>query len=90
MTPLIIIIKSDASTSPIVVIFFNGCVREVVYHHMLSVSYISRDRWVSFLLLFCSLMMRANNPVHYGPMVAFVCLRITLRHYHYADVSEVI
>ena len=90
ITPLIIINKSDASTIPIVVIFFNGCERGVVYHHMLSVSNISRDRWISFLLLFCSRMMRANNPVHYGPMVAFVCLRITSRHRHYADVSEVI
>ena len=41
------------------------------------------------LLLLCSLMMCANNRVHYSPMVVFVCLHITLPHYrHYADLSE--
>ena len=33
--------------------------------------------------------MSANNRVHYGPMVVFVCLRITPLHSHrYTDVSE--
>ena len=33
-------------------------------------------------------MVCVNNRVHYGPMVVFVCLHITLLHYHhYADIS---
>ena len=33
--------------------------------------------------------MCAINRVHYGPVVVFVCLHITLPHYHHsADVSE--
>ena len=64
-----------------------------LYHHMLSVSYIyiyiSRYSWVLFLLLLCSLVMSANNRVHYGLMVVLICLHITLPHYHhYANVSE--
>ena len=40
-------------------------------------------------LLLCSLMMFANNRVHYVPMVVLVCLHIKLPHYdHYADPSE--
>ena len=34
-------------------------------------------------------MMCANNRVHYGPMVVYGYLHITLPHYHhYADLSE--
>ena len=33
--------------------------------------------------------MCANDRIHYGPMVIFVCLHFTLPHYHqYADVYE--
>ena len=60
-----------------------------LHHRMLSVSYISRESWVLCLLLLCSLMMCENNRVHYDPMVVFVCLHITLPHYHhYTDKSE--
>ena len=51
--------------------------------------YISWESFVWGLLLLCSLMMCANNRVHSGLMVVFVCLHITLPHYHhYADISE--
>ena len=51
--------------------------------------YISWKGWVLCLLLLCSLMLGANNQVHYGLMVKFVCLQITLpHHHHYADLSE--
>ena len=51
--------------------------------------YIEWDGWdfVSFLL--CSLVICANNPVHNDPMVVFLCLHITLPHYHYhIDLGE--
>ena len=51
--------------------------------------HISWESWVLFLLLLRSLMLCANNGVHYGSMVVFVWLHITLHNYHqYADVSE--
>ena len=66
-----------------------------LYHDMLSVSHthththISRQSWVFCPLLLSSLMMCANDKVHYYPMVVFVCLHITLPHYHHhADLSE--
>ena len=39
--------------------------------------------------LMCSLMMCANNQLHYDSMVVFICLHITL-HHHYGctDVCE--
>ena len=36
-------------------------------HHMLPVSYVSRESWVLFPLLVCSPMMCTNNRVHYSP-----------------------
>ena len=42
-----------------------------------------------FFFSLCSVMICANNQIHYGLMVIFICLHITLPHYHhYADVSE--
>ena len=41
------------------------------------------------LLLLCSLVMYADDRVHYGLMVVLVCLHITPPHYHhYTDVLE--
>ena len=67
------------------VIFFRGCVPEVVVTSYV-VGYICV--LVLFLLL-CRFMVFANNRMHYGPMVVFIYLQFTLPHcYHYADVSE--
>ena len=80
ITHLIIIIKSEVLTFPIAVIYFCCCVSEVV---------VSRESWTFCHLLLCSRMMCANNKVHYDSMVVFVCLHITLPHYHrYTDLSE--
>ena len=87
-----IIIKSEVSTFPIVSYLSMVVCLRWLYHHVLSVSYISQESWVLFLLLLCSLIMCANKRVHYGPMVVFSCLLSTLPHYHHcadcADVSE--
>ena len=59
-----------------------------LWHHMLSVSYISQESCF-FLLLLCSFMLCSNNRIHYGSTVVFDCLHFTPPHYHhYADVSE--
>ena len=78
----------------------------LLYHHMLSVSYIyiyihiyiihiSWESWGLFLLLLCSLLMfdvrKWIRWVHDGLHAVFVCLHISLPHYyHYADVPECI
>ena len=77
----LIIIKSEVSPFPIVVIVV--CLRWL-YHHMLSVSYISRESWIVSLSL-CNLMVCANNRVHRvnGTIFVFVSLHIALPHYHH-------
>ena len=78
VTHLIIIIKSELSVFPIVIIFFAVVCLRWMYHHLLSVSCISRNNWVLFLLLLCSLMMCVINRVHLWPQMprwsySFVC-----------------
>ena len=69
--------------------FFVAVCLKWLYHNMLLVPYISMESWVLLLLLLCSLMMCANNRIHYGLMVVFICLHVTLAHYlHYAGISE--
>ena len=88
ITRLIIITKSKVSTFSIVVIFpllcaRGGCGIICCRFHIYA------GNAGLFLLLLCSLMLCANDRVNYGPMVVFVCLLITLPHYHhYADVPE--
>ena len=48
----------------IVVIFSVVVCLGWLYHHVLSVSYITGDSWVLFLLILCSLMTHINNRVH--------------------------
>ena len=82
--------NEDNTTFIIVVIFFCGCVPEVVVPCAVGFLYIPKKLGLCILLL-CSLMMCAYTQVHYGPMVVFVCLHIKLPFYHhYADsVSSV-
>ena len=68
---------------------FRGCVSEVVVPTYAVGSICSPENLGLFYLLLCSRMMRANNRLHYGPIVIFVCLYIAPPHYHYhSDVSK--
>ena len=84
---IIIIIKSEVSTFPIVVICFRGCVSEMVVlsYSVIYYIYIPGPLGPCFHY-WCSV---------YGIckwsdiLVVFVCLRITPSHYHhYADFSD--
>ena len=79
-THFIIITKSDVFTFPLLSYFFVVVCLKWLCHHILTVSYISRESWILCLLLLCSLMMCANKRIHYDSMVVFVCLHITLPH----------
>ena len=76
-------------TFPIVVIFFRGCVPGLVMPSC-TVRFIYFPKKLGLCRLSrCSLMTCTYNRVHYGPMVAFLCLNIKLPHYHhYAALSE--
>ena len=66
-----------------------------MYYHILSyITYISREHW-DLVSIICvqsidvQSMVFANDRIHYGLQVVFVCLQITPSHYHhYADSSE--
>ena len=80
--------KSEVWIFPIVHIFFRGCVPGVfVLSYTVGFIYI-QESWVLCLLLLCSLMVCANNLVHYDPTVASVFKHIKLHYHHYADLSE--
>ena len=70
------------------------CQRWLYYHILSSITYISREHWdpVSIICvqsIDVQFMVFANNGIHYGLQVVFVCLRITPSHYHhYANSSE--
>ena len=77
ITHRIIIIKSEISIFPIAVIFSVVVCLRWLYHHV-SVSYIFRESWVLFLLLLYSVMMYANNRIHYDPIQAQLNLTFNL------------
>ena len=94
---LIFIIKSEVSTFPIVVIFFRGYVSEMVvlpYSVIVLLHIYLENTGTVFQLFVFSLfdvqsMVFANDRIHYGLQVVFVCLQITPYHYHHcADSSE--
>ena len=81
-----IVLDRKYSTFPIVVIFFRGCVPEVVVPSY-AVSFIYIPGKLGFVPLLCSLMMCANNRIQYCRWS--YCLHTTLTHYHnYADLSD--
>ena len=89
MTHLNIFIRSEAYIFPLLPYSSTVVCLKWLYHHMLSISYISRESCALFRLLLHSFMMWANSQIHYRPMIVYVCLHFTLPHFlHYTDVSE--
>ena len=86
----ILIIKSDASTFHIVVIYFRDCVYEVPLccHIMPVASYRSRESRDFVSIIIAQSMICANNWAHCGLDLVFACLHFTLSNHHYANLSE--
>ena len=70
------------------------CLRWLSYHILKSITYVSREHW-DFVSIICvqsidvQSMVFANDRIHYGLQVMFVCSPITPSNYHhYADSSE--
>ena len=81
---VIIIIKSEVSTFPIVFIMFRGCVPEMLLHHILSlIVYTFRENREFVFIKIVQFMMSANSRIRFGSQIVFVCLYITPSHYHH-------
>ena len=78
---VIIIIKSEVSTFPIVFIFFCGCVPEmfVTSYSVIYCIYIPGKPGICIV----QFMMSANSRIRFGLQIVFVCLYITPSHYHH-------
>ena len=81
---VIIIIKSEVSTFPIVIIFLRERVSEM-FVTSYSVTYcIYIPGKLGFgLITIVQFMMSANSRIRYGLQIVFVCLYITSSHYHH-------
>ena len=81
---VIIIIKSEVSTFPIVIIFSVVVCLRCLLHHILSrIAYTFRENWDFVLIIIVQFMMSANNRIRYGLQIVFVCLYIIPSHYHH-------
>ena len=89
---VIIIIKSEASTFPIVDIFFCGCVPEMfVTSYYVTIAYTFLENWEFVFIITVQFMMSASIRIRFGLQIVLVCLYSTPSHYHHcANLSEVI
>ena len=87
---VIIIIKSEVSTFPIVIIFFRGCVSEILLHHIpLLIAYTFREKREFVFIIIVLFMISANNRIRFVLKIVFACLYITPSHYHHcANLPE--
>ena len=86
---VIIIIKSEVSTLPII-IFFRVCVPEmfVTSYSVTYCIYIAGKMDFVFIII-VQFMMSANVRIRFGLQIVFVCLYIAPSHYHQcANLSE--
>ena len=84
---VIIIIKSEVSTFPIVFIVFRRCVPEMFIPSYCDIIityciYISGNREFVFISI-VQFMMSVNSRIRFGLQIVFVCLYITPSHYHH-------
>ena len=88
---VITIIKSEVSTSPII-IFFRGCVPEMLAtsYSVTYCIYIPGKPGIFIVFIkIVQFMMSANSRIRFGLQIVFVCLYITPSHYnHCANLSE--
>ena len=88
---IIIVMKSEVSTFPIVIIFSVVVCLRCLLHHILSlIAYTFQENRYIVLIIGTQCMMSANNRVRFGLQAVSVCLYITSsrgRH-HCANLSE--
>ena len=81
---VIMIMKSEVSTFPIVFIFCRGCVPEmfVTSYSVTCCIYTPRKPGIFFISI-VQFMVSANSRIRFGLQIVFVCLYITSSHYHH-------
>ena len=87
---VIIIIKSELSTFPIVIIFSVAVCLRCLLHHILSlIANAFRENREFVFIIIVQFMMSANTRIRFGLQIVFVCLYSTSSHYHHcANLSE--
>ena len=86
----IIIIKSEVSTFPIVIIFAVVVCLRCLLHHILSlIPYTFRENREFVFIIIEQFMMSANSRIRFGLQIVLICLYSTPSHYHHcANLSE--
>ena len=78
-----IIIKSEVSTFPIVIIFFRVVCLRCLLHHILSlIAYTFRENREFVFIIIVQFMMSANSRIRFALQIVLVCLYSTPSHYH--------
>ena len=78
---VIIIIKSEVSTFPVVIIFFRGWCLRFLLHHILSlIAYTFRENREFVLIIIVQFMVSANIRTRFGLQIVLVCLYGTPSH----------
>ena len=86
---VIIIIKSEVSTLPIVIIFFHGFVPCLLHHILSLIAYTFRENQDFVFIIIVQFMMSSNSRMRFGLQIVVVCLYITSSHYHHCvNLSE--
>ena len=87
---VIIIIKSEVSTLPIVIIFSVVVCLRCLLHHILSlIAYTFQENWEFVFIINVQFMMTWKSWICSVLQIVFVCLYITASHYHHcANFSE--
>ena len=87
---VIIIIKSEVSTIPIVIIFsVVVCLRTLLHHILLLIAYTFRENREFVFIIIVQFMVSANNRIRFVLKIVFVCLYITPSDYHHCvNLSE--
>ena len=87
---VIIIIKSEVSTLPIVIIFsVIGCLRCLLHHILSLIAYTFRENREFVFIIIVQFMISANIRIHFGLQIVLVCLYSTPSHYHHCtNLSE--
>ena len=85
-----IIIKSEVSTFPIVIIFSVVVCLRCLLHHILSlIIYAFRENREFVFIIIVQFMMSANIRIRFGLQIVLVCLYSTPSHFHHcANLSE--
>ena len=80
---VIIIIKSEVSTLPIIVFSVAVCLRCLSHHILSLIAYTFRENRDFVFISIVQFMMSANIRIYFGLQIVFVCLYTTLSHYHH-------